>query len=70
MQVTGSSRRRTAHTSLMNNSHLYTPPFLHPPADVLVHVVDASGTTDREGQLLDGGEAGGGKGGDPLDDVG
>lgn len=34
-------------------------------ADVLLHVVDVSGSTDREGQLLQEGE-----GGDPLDDVG
>jgi hypothetical protein len=34
-------------------------------ADVLIHVVDASGRTDREGQLLPSGE-----GADPLEDVG
>ncbi len=34
-------------------------------ADVLIHVVDASGSTDKEGQLLKEGE-----GADPLEDIG
>lgn len=65
------------------NTHIHT----HAPyAAVQIHVVDASGTTDREGQLVDtdaaaaaeqqeqqaaaGDKKPTARGGDPLDDVG